>query len=183
MNADAGGREQRSTIRESLEESLQDVRSLGEWLEQFKREYLKRSSDQEYLPGQREDFEFFPSSQERRELVRYCGVVAEYLHDQKIPNLVIRAGFIDVRVGTVNPQDFGASVRSDFYITRDIPSRGCYPFDQDRMVEKTFDHIYSKPTQDPAKHDRSIRLRKEIKQIVSNYLTENPLPPRRRNSY
>jgi rhodanese-related sulfurtransferase len=61
--------------------------------------------------------------------------VLETLHD---------AGFSNVVVGSINQSDRHSKVKADFYITNSTPANGCYPFDEDRMIEKTFDHVYSK---------------------------------------
>lgn len=76
------------------------------------------------------------------------------------------SGFSDVRIGAVNPSEEGSKVKTDFYITTRRPEMGCYPFDRDRIIEKTFDHVYSKTTTDQHKRERSIRLRQEIKKIM-----------------
>jgi hypothetical protein len=81
-----------------------------------------------------------------------------------------QANFSDVRVGSINPSDEGAKVKTDFYVTKERPEKGCYPFDRDRIIEKTFNHVYSKKADHQKKRDRSIRLRKEIKEIVGDFL-------------
>lgn len=80
------------------------------------------------------------------------------------------AGYEDVRVGTVSPGDPDAVVNADLYLTTRIPVKGCYPFDQDRAIEKTFTSVYSQPTIDPQKRQRSSRLRREIRRIVKEAL-------------
>jgi hypothetical protein len=81
-----------------------------------------------------------------------------------------KAGFKDVRVGSVNPSDKHSSVKSDFFITKERPEQGCYPFDKDRLIEKTFDHVYSRPSQ--KRHERAMgyALRREIKEIMQEHL-------------
>lgn len=79
-------------------------------------------------------------------------------------------GFSDARVGSVNPSDVGSKVETDFYITRQRPEKGCYPFDRDRLIEKTLDHIYSKRTDEPIKKFAARKLREEIKKIVQEHL-------------
>ena len=79
-------------------------------------------------------------------------------------------GFTNVRVGSVNPSDKGSVVKTDFYITEKEPEKGCYPFDKDRMIEKTFEHVYSKPTRNPGKRDDGNILRGEIKRIMREHL-------------
>jgi len=87
-----------------------------------------------------------------------------------VKNIFDKAGFTDARIGSVNPTEDDAKIKADFYITEDRPEKGCYPFDRDRMIEKTFDRVYSKPVDDPYKRERSVRLRREIKRIVTEYL-------------
>lgn len=81
-----------------------------------------------------------------------------------------RVGFKDVHVGSINPADLGSKVQNDYFITREHPERGCYPFDRDRMIEKTLNHVYSERTSDPAKMKRSVELRREIKDIIKEKL-------------
>ena len=85
---------------------------------------------------------------------------------ESVKRALDNSGFSDIRIGSVNPADPGAKVKTDFYITTKRPEKGCYPFDRDRIIEKTFDHVYSKKTTDPHKRTRSIQLRKEIKKII-----------------
>lgn len=87
-----------------------------------------------------------------------------------IKKVLDKLGFSDVRIGAVNPSDVGSKVKTDFYITTQEPEKGCYPFDRDKIIEKTFNHVYSQKTKDPNKEERSIRLRKEISQIMKDYL-------------
>jgi hypothetical protein len=79
-------------------------------------------------------------------------------------------GFEDARVGSVNQARPESKVQTDFHITDLDPKKGCYPFDRDRMIEKTFEHVYSRPTQDSVKRSASIAIRKEIKKIMQEYL-------------
>ncbi|MBI4457616.1 hypothetical protein HY633_01485 [Candidatus Uhrbacteria bacterium] len=80
------------------------------------------------------------------------------------------AGCEDVRVGAVNPTDPGCKVQTDFFITTDPPAKGCYPFDRDRIIEKTFDHVYSTPNADERKKEAAVQLRQEIQRIMREYL-------------
>lgn len=80
-------------------------------------------------------------------------------------------GFSDVRVGSVNPSERGSSVETDFFITKRSPEKGCYPFDRDRMIEKTFEHVYSQPTKDIQKRRAGNQLREEIKRIIQERLS------------
>ncbi len=89
---------------------------------------------------------------------------------EPVKKVLDELGFSDVRIGAVNPSERGSKVETDFYITTQRPEKGCYPFDRDRIIEKTFDHVYSQRTTDSRKREQSIRLRKEIKQIIKDYL-------------
>lgn len=80
------------------------------------------------------------------------------------------SGFTDLRIGSVGPADRGSSVKDDFHLTTQRPVQGCYPFNRDFMVEKTFSSSASKPTKIEERRARSIRLRKEIKKIMNEYL-------------
>lgn len=81
-------------------------------------------------------------------------------------------GFTDVRIGSVNPSEEGSSIETDFFITRRSPEKGCYPFDRDRMIEKTFEHVYSQPTKDLQKRRAGNQLREEIKRIMQERLNK-----------
>lgn len=83
------------------------------------------------------------------------------------------AGFTDLEIGSVNPTDsFSAKVKTDFYITSRRPEKGCYPFDRDRIIEKTFNRVYSQKNADPKARARAIRLREEIKKVMQEHLDE-----------
>ncbi len=84
-----------------------------------------------------------------------------------------QAGFSNIKIGAVNPVDDYSKVNTDFYITKKEPEKGCYPFDRDRIIEKTFDHVYSQKTQNLQKRERSILLRKEIKRIMGDFLKQD----------
>jgi hypothetical protein len=83
------------------------------------------------------------------------------------------SGYKDVRVGSINPAERNAKIDTDYHITRVRPEKGCYPFDRDRMIEKTFDHVYSQATPDQEKRQRSGTLRKEIKQVMKDFLNRD----------
>ncbi len=87
-----------------------------------------------------------------------------------VKQALTQVGFSDVRIGSVNPSDPDSKVKTDFFITKQVPTRHCYPFDNDRLIEKTFDHVYSYPTSHSQNRARSIRLRKEIKKIIEDFL-------------
>ncbi len=90
-----------------------------------------------------------------------------------IDNMLKLQGFSDVRIGSVNPSDRGAAVSTDFFITTRRPEKGCYPFDRDRLIEKTFDHVYSRPTRDAVKKAAARKLREEIKRIMQEHLNSS----------
>lgn len=98
------------------------------------------------------------------------------LHSGNTLEPVVRAmddlGFSDVRVGSVNPADYGSKVKTDFYITTARPEKGCYPFDREHMIEKTFEHVYSQATKDPVKKMVANRLRAEIKAVMREFIEE-----------
>lgn len=89
---------------------------------------------------------------------------------EPVKNMLKLQGFTDIRIGAVNPSDRGSKVQTDFNITNKPPERGCYPFDKDRLVEKTFDHVYSKRTNDAVKRSAARQLREEIKTIMQERL-------------
>jgi hypothetical protein len=80
------------------------------------------------------------------------------------------AGFKDIEIGSVNPTERSSKVKTDFFITRERPEKGCYPFDRDRLIEKTFNRVYSQKNNDPHARARAVRLRQEIKQIITDQL-------------
>lgn len=92
-----------------------------------------------------------------------------------VKDILEKNGFTEVLTGTVNPTQPDSKVKSDFYISPTISDKYCHPFDRDGMIEKTFEHVYSKGTGDLKKRERAIRLRKEIKRIVQEYLADEPL--------
>jgi hypothetical protein len=82
------------------------------------------------------------------------------------------AGFTNLLIGAVNPSDYSAAVRTDYFITTKQPEKGCYPFDRDRMIEKTFDHVYSAPATDPDRRHKSAELRFEIRNIMTEQIEQ-----------
>jgi hypothetical protein len=87
-----------------------------------------------------------------------------------VKQTLLDSGFSDIKIGAINPSDSNSKVSTDFYITRERPEKGCYPFDRDRIIEKTFDHVYSKRTEDPRKREKSLQLRREIKSIMNDFM-------------
>jgi hypothetical protein len=81
-------------------------------------------------------------------------------------------GFTQLIVGSVNPSDKGARVQTDMYLTDIVPDKGCYPFDKDRTVEKTFESVSSSRSARPAARLAGIRLRKEIRNIIREQLAD-----------
>lgn len=86
------------------------------------------------------------------------------------------AGFSNLRIGSVSPAHADSSLDIDFYITDKLPEQGCFPFDQDRSIEKTFEHVYSRPTSSQKRKDLARELRMSIKDIVSEYMGSAQLP-------
>lgn len=89
-----------------------------------------------------------------------------------VKKFLINSGFSDIKIGAINPTHGDSKVDTDFYVTEKHSEKGCYPFDRDRIIEKTFDHVYSKRTEDTDKRERSVQLRKEIKRIMSDFIKE-----------
>lgn len=87
-----------------------------------------------------------------------------------VKKIMESSGFKNIIVGSINPVGWGSRVRTDFSVTNKEPEKGCYPFDKDRMIEKVFEHVYSRKTDDPQKRQLSIELRQEIKRIIEEYL-------------
>jgi hypothetical protein len=81
------------------------------------------------------------------------------------------AGFSDLRIGSINPSDYDSKVKTDFFVSTRVPTKGCYPFDRDRLIEKTFDHIYSKRTSNAFEIMKSHRLRREIARVIKEELS------------
>lgn len=79
-----------------------------------------------------------------------------------------RAGFKDLRLVTANAPDGrdSSSIVPDFTLNREESEYVCYPFDRDRLVEKTFEHVYSEPTRDPWALRMGTQLREEIRRVV-----------------
>lgn len=90
---------------------------------------------------------------------------------ERVARAFKEGGFSDLRIGSINPPDFDDSkVKADFFITRQRPRYGCFPFDKDRIIEKTFDHVFSYPTSDKERRAKSIQLRGEIQRIMREHL-------------
>ena len=89
-----------------------------------------------------------------------------------VKDILAKSGFSNIKIGTANKANEDATIQPDFHI-EDSPSTGCYPFDRDRMIEKTFDHVFSVRNKDPQSIALSIRLRQEIKKIVQEALNKN----------
>lgn len=97
-----------------------------------------------------------------------------YLHNGKtlepVVGLLRRMGFNDVKIGAVNPANKGSVVKEDFHLSDELPEKGFYPFDRDRLIEKTFEHVNSIPTADGHKEALGTALRIEIKRIMEEKL-------------
>lgn len=87
-----------------------------------------------------------------------------------VKDVLEKAGFTKMEIGSVNPSDRHSAVRADYFITRERPEKGCYPFDRDRLIEKTFDHVYSKRAENPRAAEVSRELREEIRRIMKEFL-------------
>lgn len=83
-----------------------------------------------------------------------------------VRDTLARLGFTDLRIGSVNPSDPGATVMTDFAVRTRPAVRACYPFDKDRLVEKTLDSVSSRGTPDATKRAAARLLRDEIRNII-----------------
>jgi hypothetical protein len=139
--------------KEDLVESPQKVRSQADIMQEFKDVYKKLMEDKE------------------RPVLVFDTCIHSGGSLSPVKKIMGEAGFSNIIIGSVNPSDKEAKIQSDFFITTKRPEKGCYPFDRDRIIEKTFNHIYSKRTNDPEKRKKSLRLRKEIKEIMTDFLS------------
>ena len=55
-----------------------------------------------------------------------------------------------------------------FYALDHSAALSCYPFGEDRIVDKVLDHVTATASKDQFKRAWSIRLRKEIDMIIDN---------------
>jgi len=77
--------------------------------------------------------------------------------------------FSDLRLGSISKPQKGSPLKTDFYIEEGEASLGCHPFGWDSIVERDSEHVFSKPNPDQAKRDYSIRLKREIAEIIKEY--------------
>lgn len=139
---------------EDLAESAQQVRSKEEIFKEFESVYKKLMVDKD------------------EPLMIFDTCIHSGSSLEPIKKAFDQAGFSDIRVGAINPAQLGAKVKTDFHVTTKRAEKGCYPFDRDRIIEKTFDHVYSKVTNDQKKREKSIELRREIRNIMKDYLAK-----------
>lgn len=83
-----------------------------------------------------------------------------------VVKILRNVGFSDLRLGTA--RDGNVSLPVSF--VAESCFRTCYPFGEDRMVEKSDVSVRSTLTKEVALIDHSKRLRQEIKQIVRDYV-------------
>lgn len=76
-------------------------------------------------------------------------------------------GFNELKVGVVGEDMNTSDIKPDFIAVQGTPLGVCYPFDRDRMVERRFDSVTSRPTTDTISRERGIALRNEIRSIVT----------------
>ncbi len=87
-------------------------------------------------------------------------------------------GFLDVRFAAIKSryQEPGAAVTPDLLVGEEIldkgPSRGCSPFGEGTLVEKSTSHIYSEIATDKKKREEAIQSRKEIIEAIRKYNTK-----------
>ncbi|NTW14252.1 MAG: hypothetical protein HGA31_04455 [Candidatus Moranbacteria bacterium] len=143
-----------SAFKEDVVEGPNTIRSQGEILDEFHETY-KRLLDDKDKPVL-----MFDTCIHSGDSVRY------------IKKAFDEAGFSDLRIGAINPADPDSGIRTDFYVTTREAEKGCYPFDQDRIIEKTFNHVYSRATDNQERRQQSIRLRREIQMIIREKIRE-----------
>lgn len=76
-------------------------------------------------------------------------------------------GFTDIKVGVVGNDRNTSTIQPDFIAVEGVPLGICHPFDKDKMIERRFDSVTSRPTINLDPKERSIRLRKELHRIFS----------------
>ena len=83
-------------------------------------------------------------------------------------------GFKDLKIGTINRPDDESKIKADFSINdkdhHEYGEENCYPFFLDLMIQKTFDHVYSKVSDDPNHRKIATLLRREIKRVMKEEL-------------
>ncbi len=143
-------------FKDDAEESSNQIRSREEIIKEFKETYKKLIADKE------------------KPVLVFDSCIHSGDTLSPVKSVMKKTGFKDVRIGSINPSDKKSQVKTDFYITPVEPEKGCYPFDRDRMIEKTFDHVYSKPADDENKREKSIDLRHEISKIIHDQIETDP---------
>jgi len=138
--------------KEDLNESPRQVRSKEEIIEEFKGTYKELMKDKE------------------KPVLVFDTCIHSGDSLNPVKQSMINSGFSDIKIGAITESPGNSKVKTDFHVTNRRPENGCYPFDRDRIIEKTFDHVYSKKTEDPKKREKSIKLRKEIKRIMRDFL-------------
>jgi len=138
--------------KNDLVEGIEDVKKHKEITKDFKESYKKLI-----------DFKDEP-------ILLFDGCIHSGASLKPILNTLEELEFSNIKIGTINPPDEESGINADFYITERKPERGCYPFGRDKIVEKTFSHVYSQKTADQEKIENSVLLRKEIKQIMKDFL-------------
>lgn len=143
--------------KQDVSESPEQVRSKGEILKELEETYKKLMLDKD------------------KPLLIFDTCIHSGDSLAPVKKTLKELGFSDIRIGAINPSDRGSKVKTDFYVTKQEPEKGCYPFGRDRIIEKTFNHVYSQRTEDSGdsrKRERSIELRREIKDIMQDYLAK-----------
>lgn len=76
-------------------------------------------------------------------------------------------GFADLKIGIVGGSHNFSGISPDFSAIQGEPMGVCYPFDQDRMVERRLDSVTSGRSTKDSEREKGIMLREEIKRIVN----------------
>lgn len=76
---------------------------------------------------------------------------------------------LDVRLAVVRARDSVSEIEADLVIMDETQDGGCYPFDKDQLVDKTYTSVHSLPSKDQEKQLLSRQIRKEIRLAVTEY--------------
>lgn len=91
-----------------------------------------------------------------------------------VENTLKNEDFQEIKFLTFNPPDKNSVIQSD---SIEKEEHGCNVFSEDKMVEKTFKSVLSTKNSNKEKIDQSIRLRKEIIEIMEDFLSNQETLP------
>lgn len=77
---------------------------------------------------------------------------------------------VDVRVGVVSSDSGNRSgITPDFIVMDRTPKGVCYPFDKDRLVDKTYTSVHALRAEDDTKKELSRQIRREVRRAVTEH--------------